>query len=175
MLANIHEQKHLMQQNLKVSMLDNILPKIESGVIYNLVTQKVINPYTMVLSALKHGKIKNLYIATYAINTKAISIFTNLLDSGDILNWTLVINHNLKYRIKGKEVLLYEAEKKYNNFKIIKKYTHAKVTLIEVGNKHIVITGSGNYSENPKIEQYSICDNEELFNFHKDWMTKRSI
>jgi len=169
-LADVHIQRKLMQQNMRVSMFENIIPNIEIGNIYNLVTQKIINPYTMVLSALKHGKIEHLYIATYAINQKAIEIFTNLMEAGDIKVWTLLVNENLKYRMKGKEVFLLEAEKKYKNFHLLKKRVHAKVTLIKVGSKHIVISGSGNYSENPKIEQYSICDDKELFDFHKEWI-----
>jgi len=169
-LAQVHIQKNLMQQNMKVGLLTNVLPSIEKNTIYNLVTQKVINPYTMVLSALKHGVIKELYIATYAINTKAIDIFTNLLEAKDIENWILLVNENMKFRMKGKEVFLLEAEKKYNNFTLLKKRVHAKVTLIHVADKYIVISGSGNYSENPKIEQYTICDDKELFNFHRGWI-----
>ncbi len=169
-LADVHIQKDLMKQNMKVFMFKNIIPNIEPGCVYNLVTQKVLNPYVMVLSALEYGSIDHLYIATYAINQKAIEIFTNLLDSGDIKEWTLLINENMKYRMKGKEVVLLEAEKKYENLHLIKKRNHAKVTLIEQENRHIVISGSGNYSENPKIEQYTICDDKELFEFHRGWI-----
>jgi len=169
-LADVHIQKNLMQQNMKVSMFTNVIPSIKKGNIYNLVTMKIINPYTMVLSCLKFGKIKELYIATYAINTKAVDIFTNLLESKDVEKWVLLINENMKFRMKGKEVVLIEADKKYDNFSLLKKRVHAKVTLIHVADKYIVISGSGNYSENPKIEQYTICDDEELYNFHKEWI-----
>ena len=174
-LANVHIQKELIQQNMKIGMFKNVIPTIEKGNIYNLVTTKIINPYTMVLSCLEFGNIKNLYIATYAINTKAVSIFTNLLDTKEVENWTLLINENMKFRMQGKEVVLLEAEKKYDTFTLLKKRVHAKVTLIQVADKHIVISGSGNYSENPKIEQYTICDDEELYNFHKSWITDRSL
>jgi len=172
-LANVHIQKDLMQQNMKVSLFTNVIPSIEKGNIYNLVTTKIINPYTMVLSTLKFGTIKELYIATYAINLKAIKIFTNLLASKDVEQWTLLINENMKFRMKGKEVVLFEAVKAYDNFILKKARVHAKVTLIQVEDKYIVITGSGNYSENPKIEQYTICDNEELYNFHKEWINEQ--
>lgn len=174
-LADVHIQKNLMQQNMKVSMFTNVIPTIEKGNIYNLVTTKIINPFAMVLSCLRIGKIEELYIATYAINPKAIEVFSNLLESHDVEKWILLVNENMKFRMKGKEVLLLEAEKKYENFTLLKKRVHAKVTLIHVADKYIVISGSGNYSENPKIEQYTICDDEELYNFHKSWITDRDL
>ena len=169
-LADLHIQRDLMKQNMKVSLFDNVIPKIEKGCIYNLVTQRILNPYIMVLSALKGGPIEHLYIATYAINQKALEIFTNLLDSGDIKEWTLLINENMKYLMKGKEIFLIEAEKSRDNMHLLKKRNHAKVTLIQQGDRRIVISGSGNYSENPKIEQYTICDDAELFEFHRGWI-----
>jgi len=174
-LANIHIQKDLMKQNMKIGMFKNVIPKIEKGYIYNLVTTKIINPYTMVLSCLEFGNIKHLYISTYSINTKAVEIFTNLLGEGSIEELTLLINCNMKFQMQGKEVVLLEAEKKYKNFHLLKKRVHAKVTLIEVADKNIVISGSGNYSENPKIEQYTICDDKDLLEFHKSWITDKSL
>jgi len=169
-MVRLIEQRNLIKQNLKVSILDNVLPEINEGITYNLVTQKLINPYGFILQACKHGVIRHLYIATYSINLKAMEIITNLMDSGLIENWTLILNHNMKFKMKGQDVFLLEEEKKRKNFKIIKKYSHAKVTLIDQDDRKIVISGSGNYSENQKIEQYTINNDAELFDFHKSWM-----
>lgn len=163
-------QRNIQQQNYKVSFLDNILPIIEKGTVYNLVTQKVINPYLFILQALKSGNIKHLYIATYAINTKAGQILFRLMDEGKIEKWTLLVNENMKYRMKGKEIWFLEEEKKRLNFRIIKKRNHSKITLIEQEGRTITISGSGNYSENPKIEQYTISADDDLFEFHKSWI-----
>lgn len=169
-MIRVLEQKGLIQQNLKLSFLENALPEIREDTTYTLVTQKMINPYGFILEAIKHAPINHLYIATYSINLKAVEILTNLLDSGLIKQWTLILNCNMKYKMKGKDVVLLEEEKKRDNFRIIKKYSHAKVTLIDQDDRKIVITGSGNYSENPRIEQYTINNSSELFDFHKSWM-----
>lgn len=171
MLSQSYKMKELIQQNMKISFVEKEMPNIEDGVTYNIVTQKVINPYSFILQAVKQfGTIKHLYIATYSINIKAFSIICNLMDEGLVENWTLVINCNMKFQMRGKDVYLLEEEKKRPNFNIIKKYSHAKVTLIEQENRKIVITGSGNYSENPKIEQYTINKDDGLFKFHRGWM-----
>jgi len=168
-------QKGLIQQNFKLSFLEKELPSIEKGTIYNIVTQKIINPYGFILVACKHAPINHLYIATYSINLKAIEILMNLLDSGMIKRFTLVLNCNMKWKMKGQHVHLLEEEKKRDNFQIIKKYSHAKVTLIDQADRKLVIQGSGNYSENPKIEQYTICDDQNLFDFHRGWMEDTTL
>ena len=168
-------QKGLIQQNLKLSFLEKELPSIEKGTIYNIVTQKIINPYGFILVACKHAPINHLYIATYSIKLKAIEILMNLLDSGMIKRFTLVLNCNMKFKMKGQHVHLLEEEKKRDNFQIIKKYSHAKVTLIDQADRKLVIQGSGNYSENPKIEQYTICDDQNLFDFHRGWMEDTTL
>ena len=169
-MIKLLEQKTLIQQNMKLSFIENTIPNIKEDTTYNLVTQRMINPYGFVLEATKHGIIRNLYIATYSINLKAVGVICSLLDSGLIENWTLVLNCNMKYKMKGKDVVLLEEVRKRNNFTLIKKYSHAKVTLIEQDDRNIVISGSGNYSENPKIEQYTINNNRDLLEFHRGWM-----
>jgi len=171
MSTRIIERKLLIQQNMKLSFLEKTLPRIEKGITYTMITQKVINPYGFILEAIKqNGPINNLIIATYSINQKAISILMNLLDDKLIKDFTLLVNCNIKFQMKGKDVELLAEEKKRDNFHIIKKYSHAKVTLIDQDNVKIVISGSGNYSENPRHEQYTINDDKELYEFYKRWI-----
>ena len=174
-MTRMHEQREFIKQNLKLSFIEKELPEIRKGSIYTIVTQKMINPYGFVLQACKKEPIDNLYIATYSINLKAMSVFMNLLDSGLVKNFVLVLNCNMKFKMKGQDVYILEEEKKRDNFTLIKKYSHAKVTLIDQPSRKLVISGSGNYSENPKIEQYTICDDEELFKFHKSWMEDKTL
>lgn len=167
-------QRNLYKENLKVKSLDNLIPKLKKGEVYNIVTQKILNPYTFILSAIKKGDIDHLYIVTYAINLKSFAILTNLLDSGVIKKWTLIINKNAHFRMKGKEQVLFDSAEKRDNFNVILLRNHAKITLIDQKKHKIVISGSGNYSENRKIEQYTICDDPDLFEFHRSWIDGES-
>jgi hypothetical protein len=47
---------------------------------------------------------------------------------------------------------------------------HAKVILLRLGDRHIVIEGSANFTANPRIEQNTITDDAGLYQFHKAWM-----
>lgn len=47
---------------------------------------------------------------------------------------------------------------------------HAKVILMQIGRRHIVIEGSANFTANPRIEQNAITDDEPLYRFHQGWI-----
>lgn len=49
---------------------------------------------------------------------------------------------------------------------------HSKVSLVKCGHDHYVIEGSANFTNNPRIEQFSLTNHQELYNFHKEWMEK---
>ena len=48
--------------------------------------------------------------------------------------------------------------------------SHAKVYAMTNGIDHITVSGSGNWSDNPRIENYIISNSKERFDFHKSWM-----
>jgi len=118
----------------------------------------------------KYKYIDELYIATYRLSYKAAINLKYLVESRTVKKLIIVANDNYETLMKDKADILLKLDKENDNFKLIKKNSHAKVTLIKAKNEYIVISGSGNYSTNPKIEQYSILKNKELYMFHKEWM-----
>jgi len=47
---------------------------------------------------------------------------------------------------------------------------HVKVSLLQKGNKYIVLDGSGNYTSNPRLEQFNITHDRGLYEFHREWI-----
>ena len=47
---------------------------------------------------------------------------------------------------------------------------HAKVVLLQAGEDWLVFEGSANFTANPRIEQFVLNNDRELFEFHKTWM-----
>src|SRR5688500_4699840 len=47
---------------------------------------------------------------------------------------------------------------------------HTKIILLAAGTDRIVIEGSANFTANPRVEQNTVTNDEELFNFHRAWM-----
>ena len=164
-------KKNIMVENIKTKNLLDLLPEIKGNTVYNIITQKSINPYAFLLSAInKHKYIDDLYIATYRVSYKTATNFKYLLEENLIKKFTLLVNDNYETLLKDKASILLDLDKENKSFKLIQKNSHAKITLIKAGGEHIVISGSGNYSNNPKIEQYTIMKDKKLFDFHRRWM-----
>lgn len=160
--------KDIKIHGLEVSKLNELIGKAEKNVMYSIVTKKSITPYTFLLDAIKkYDVIDELYIATYRITAKAINNIEYLLDNNKIKKFTLVINDNYKVLMKDKSILIEKLRKRAN---VIIINSHVKITLIRCKNHYIAISGSGNFSTNPKVEQYTLMENEKLYNFHKNWM-----
>lgn len=163
--------KNLMIESFKIKNVKEITTEIKENTMYSIVTQKSINPYGFLLWIIeKYGVIEELHIATYRISEKATLNLKSLLEDKQILKFTLLVNDNYETLMKDKAILLINLNKENDNFKLMKKSSHAKVTLVKTKNEYIVISGSGNYSNNPKIEQYTIMNSKELYNFNKEWM-----
>ena len=49
---------------------------------------------------------------------------------------------------------------------------HAKVYCLHNENWHVVILGSQNLTENPRLEALVVAESEELWRFHSGWLTR---
>ena len=47
---------------------------------------------------------------------------------------------------------------------------HAKIILLNNGKDYITMEGSANFTANPRIEQNTVCNSRQLYEFHKGWM-----
>ena len=102
-----------------------------------------------------------------------IKNYKSIIDSGDIKCTILLssfFRENKRYEKWAEELLMYANNKKDVN--ICFAVNHAKVFIAKTKDlRHIVFEGSGNLSDNARIEQYLIEDNEMTYNFHKEWIT----
>ena len=51
--------------------------------------------------------------------------------------------------------------------------SHAKIFCCRIGENYITISGSGNWSENPRIENYILIGGKATFDFNKKWMLEQ--
>ncbi|MFA5378477.1 MAG: hypothetical protein WC455_22170 [Dehalococcoidia bacterium] len=163
--------KNLMIQNITASRVDEIIPTLEPGVMHNIITQKSINAFSILLSIIgNHEYVDELTILTYRMSYKTLKTIELLIDDGKIKKTNIIVNDNFRtlLREKAREMLrLAEAGK----IKFCTAPSHAKISLIRAGDNHITIQGSGNYSTNPKIEQYTIVNDHGLYEFYYDYIT----
>lgn len=151
---------------------DVIGNELSKNVQYRLVTENSFNAIVVIDYLLKKYELIEIYIAVYRMNQVSVNKLKSIIDSDEISCSILLssfFRENKRYERWAEELIMYATKKK--NVKVAFAVNHAKVFLAKTkDNRHIVFEGSGNLSDNARIEQYLIEDNETTYNFHKEWI-----
>lgn len=118
------------------------------------------------------NKFDTLYLATWIISRENIDRICEAIDNGSLNKVVFVCSTRMDELKKAHANFLKEQFAKRKDrcfFKICN--SHAKVFSINDydGNYYNVI-GSGNWTENPRIESYLITNNKDIFEHNKEWM-----
>lgn len=106
-------------------------------------------------------------LSTLSLSQENVDSFANLLDKGYISELNIIVSdyffaHERNLLIR----YMYEVLDIDNMFQLAVCRTHTKITLIEHEDKKIVISGSANLRTSDNLEQVSIEENEDLYNFN---------
>lgn len=146
---------------------------IEPGVQYRLISTLAFNAIVVLQYIQQLYKIDEIYLVIYRMNEKSVNKFKELIDNdthGGFLISSFFRNNKI-YEKWARNLVNYCAGN--NNMQISFAVTHAKIFIAKTADgKHIVFEGSGNFSDNARIEQYLLEDNKEVYNFHKKWITE---
>lgn len=145
---------------------------LTEGTQYRIVTTKSINALTAVKAMLSEYQPTEIIMAIYRMNQPAVATICDISENSDIPVAVLVssfFRENKKYENWTR--MLETAGKRIANLTVGFAWSHAKVTLIKTAcGKHIVFEGSGNLSDNARIEQYMMENNKQAYEFHKAWI-----
>jgi hypothetical protein len=152
--------------------IDVIGDELSKNVQYRLVTESSFNAIIVIDYLLKRYELIEIYIAVYRMNQLSVNKLKSIIDVGNIECSILLssfFRENKKYEKWCEELIMYASKKE--NVSVAFAVNHAKVFLAKTkDNRFIVFEGSGNLSDNARIEQYLIEDNEITYNFHKEWI-----
>jgi len=113
-----------------------------------------------------------LYLATWIISPENINSICESIDKGLLQSVTFVCSTRMDELKKAHANKLKEEFSKRSTkikFKICN--SHAKVfSISDFEGNFYTICGSGNWTENPRIEYYLILNNKDVFNHNKEWM-----
>jgi len=143
---------------------------LKNGYQLRIITNNAINAIVMLDAVLAKYKLEEVYICVYRMNLRSVDwIKRNLYDSG-VKSRVLLSNffrENKRYEKWFEQIYLLNSK----NFSVHTGCLHAKIFCCKTTcGRHIVFEGSGNLSDNARIEQYIIEDNENVYNFHANWM-----
>lgn len=116
--------------------------------------------------------LNELYLATWIISSENIDSICKAIDNGKLQRLVFVCSTRMDELKKAHANHLKEEFMKRNKqcfFKICN--SHAKTfSVSDLEGNFYTITGSGNWTENPRIESYLILNNKDVFNHNKEWM-----
>lgn len=130
-------------------------------------TTNQFNTVSFLLWLIEHQKtIEELTISTYSIGANCINSLMRLVDAGQIKKVHIYISTYMQ-SVNAKCVDLLRAQAAERpSVSIGYGFNHSKVLLSRTGDNHVVIVGSGNFAENARNEQYTICNDEQIYNFY---------
>lgn len=159
---------------MKAKALSDLCVKPKPNEQYRIITEKQFNAYALILHILETEQIKEMYLAIYRINQPTVESIIDFIKAEKIEKATFVISNFFNQTKKPEKwaIMLRDFAQQNTNINHIYTHNHSKVLAVktESGN-YFVFEGSGNMSDNARIEQYIYENNKEVFNFHKEWMS----
>lgn len=154
------------------SFMDIVDGKLLPNIQYRIVTEHGFNAITVIKYLQDFYQLTEIYIAVYRMNQLAVRKLIEFIDNSEIKTNIILssfFRENKKYEKWAHDLVAYANGKKTVRIKFTR--SHAKVFLAKTkNNQYIVFEGSGNLSDNSRIEQYIIENNKTVYEFHKNWM-----
>lgn len=116
--------------------------------------------------------VTEMYLATWTISKNNVKRIRDAILTGKIKHLTLVFSSTLKPANPALYATLVGELKDFDVVNLKEVNSHAKTFSMSNGKDHITVTGSANWSENPRIENFILINDKHLFDHHKDWMSE---
>lgn len=164
-----NEQLHY----FKAKELNVLCPIPKPNEQYRIITEKQFNSFALIINLLQTRNIDELYLAIYRINEPTVATLTEFIDNGRIKYAAFVLSSFFNATKKPEvwtKVLSEYCQNNPEKTKHTYAHIHAKVMAAKSKDDYFVFEGSGNMSDNARIEQYVYENNKQVFDFHKDWI-----
>lgn len=161
-----------MQQHVeKIARVEDLLRIPNEGEVFYLYTENAFNAFTFLPWLAKRYFLASVYASTYSISRRVVEALQQMQQGGQIGEITLLISDSMPKRNPTTIDVLNGVVAANPNFQVQYSWNHSKVTLIHIKLEeqefHLVLEGSGNWSENAQIEQYTLTNSPEVFHFFR--------
>lgn len=161
--------KHITKRAKAADLLDTIeLPK--PGETIHVISDAKYDFFNVIMAAAKlTAPVLDFYGSTWTMSKYNVQDLLGALETGVIQNATILTGTYFKRRESSVYAQLVTGLAKYNQ-RYNAFINHTKVALLRSEDAYIVFEGSANFTANPRLENYIICNNKELYEFHRSWM-----
>ena len=116
------------------------------------------------------GEVEEMYLATWTISKSNVNRLRDEVGSGKLKKLVMVISSTLKPANPALYAYLIGKLNEFENVEIKEVNSHAKTFSMKCGDNFFTISGSANWSENPRIENFLILNDRDLYEHHAEWM-----
>jgi hypothetical protein len=161
---NKHNFKRSHKIESDIETIKDLITELDNFESINLISKKFDSP-NIIIALLE--RIKNIYIATWAITPAGINALVEIVNSGTVNEAYLLLDktHSYKWIFQS---TAYEILK--GKVKIRFCANHSKFICIEHENGYLNFSGSMNFSNNPRFENINIDKDKETFDFYKTFV-----
>lgn len=174
----IKKEKTLLRKEVAKEIIQSIggWPKVNESV--DVITNGQSNAGGFYETAKEEFKgIEKLCLATWMINRHYIDMLIEDINTGRLKSLVFILSNRMS-QLGGGHKANYSRIKSIfpdmENIQFRVCHSHAKVYALKTAGNHFVVSGSGNWSENPRIENYIIQNSKTSFEFHEKWMTEQA-
>lgn len=123
------------------------------------------------------GIVEEMYLSTWIISRNNIDYICEQIDSGRIKKLTFIVSTRMNQMSGGSGKATYgylieQFQKRKDSVKFRTVNCHAKTFSCKIGDDYYTATGSGNWTKNPRIENYIIINDIEPYLHNKEWMSE---
>jgi hypothetical protein len=163
-------RRFLEKQYNRVSDVSELVSLPKENEQIRIITQKAFNAYALLLYIVERHMIEECYLTTYNMDKNTIMGLETLIQSDNIKKLTILISESVIFRMPARARELKATVRRNDNIRMIFCWNHTKIIACKTDAGHFVIEGSGNLSDNARVEQYLFENCRETYDFHKKWI-----
>lgn len=170
-------QKYNAVHSRQIARFRDLMTLPEEGQVLFLLSSEDLNAYTLIFWLLSQvGYLDELFISTYNINQDIIRALAGVLDNGQVRQLSLVMSQSIESRMPERiEDLRNIWESRRDRMRVSLCWNHSKIAIAAPSNSsaRYMITGSGNFSWNAKLEQYEVWADAALCHWAREALEQR--
>lgn len=167
-----HQSKEMLKMSLKKEKAGDVLRDLPPpGWTYHIISNGTFDYWTFVpiIIQLLGGKSLEGWFSTWTLNRLNCTELFEIYDRGELGSINFLTGNYFKRRETSVYAMLINGTRdRGQRYKTLE--NHAKVILLTNGTDFITMEGSANFTANPRIEQNSIFNSREVYEFHRGWM-----
>lgn len=164
-----HQAKKEMELIKREKAFEEFVPEMSTDHDHMIISSDNFGSIELLSYMIRRFPPEKVTIITWSYNSTFVDLIEQILKAGSEVE--IIVDVSIKTRKNSLYAKLAELLETFDKFVIKTHYmVHAKMTLIKSGNHHIIITGSANYSNNQRVEQFEIKFNKGMYEFNQDWI-----